>query len=309
MPSSRDVRITKRAVQLLRADGVIVYEQPGCYAAGGTYKVPMMFNTDHHDASSVKSGEWGAHGYCLAKRICTTFIPRCWDGVEKVSIIAAGTAPHAGVGSWPGVPTNDGNAHMGGTEKANAGGSEGYTAAAYRTQVKVHRAYAIASAEEGGRTAMQNFAVGHKEYGNRKPGGSPGRKNDPNYSMDRMRADVAAHQPGQAEGDDDMSAADVEAISRYIDKAAGNLPQQIMDYGVSTAGGEGTTNLRAVIGWSDWHITETRRIIREAAAQVAAEAGDGDAGDPAVADRIVARIDERLASLSITLTADSQKVS
>lgn len=198
----------KRTVEILKSLGVTVFEQPGCYQAGGTYPVVPLHNIDHHDASSVKSGEWGAHGFCLSERICSTFIPRCLDGVEKVSIIAAGTAPHSGKGSWDDVPANDGNNHMTGTEKANSG-SEPYTAAAYRTQVKLHYASWLAANEQRARDKRM-YALGHKEYGNRPPA-KPGRKSDPSYDMDQMRRDVAAFAPEPSRVVDGLKPAPVPA--------------------------------------------------------------------------------------------------
>jgi hypothetical protein len=68
--------------------------------------------------------------------------------------------------------------------------------------------------------------IGHKEYGNTPPGGYPGRKGDPRYSMDWRRARVASFQPRT--GEDDMpSAKDVvdELLERTVTLKNGDTPR------------------------------------------------------------------------------------
>lgn len=121
--------------------GVEVRWMPGWETRGATWaRVPVGI-IDHHDAASIKSGEWGALGIIVSGR---TGIPgplsqfqvgRGLGGIPRVAICAAGRANHAGTGTWRfpdglTVPTNSGNAWLYGAEKANNGLGEAYSDAA-----------------------------------------------------------------------------------------------------------------------------------------------------------------------------------
>lgn len=112
--------------QRIESWDVVVRWMGGWETRGLTWaRVPVGI-IDHHDASSIKSGEWGALGDILANNKAQLQVGRCLDGVPKVAIVAAGRSAHAGVGSWvfPDglvIPTNDGNAWLYGVEKANNG--------------------------------------------------------------------------------------------------------------------------------------------------------------------------------------------
>jgi hypothetical protein len=106
---------------------------PGWETSGATWiRVPVGI-VDHHDGSSIKSGEWGALGVIIAgrpdvpPRLSQFQVARCLDDVPKLAICAAGRANHAGRGSWrfPDglvVPTDSGNSWLYGAEKAHSGG-------------------------------------------------------------------------------------------------------------------------------------------------------------------------------------------
>jgi hypothetical protein len=108
--------------------GVVVRWMPGWDTRGATWaRVPVGI-IDHHDASTIKSGEWGALGYIVQNNLSQFQVARCLDGVPKLAINAAGRCAHAGVGGWrfPDglvVPTNAGNAWLYGAEKAHSGSS------------------------------------------------------------------------------------------------------------------------------------------------------------------------------------------
>jgi hypothetical protein len=111
--------------------GVQVRWMPGWDTRGATWaRVPVGI-LDHHDASSIKSGEWGSLGYILdgspISPLSQFQVARCLDAVPKLAIIAAGRCNHAGVGGpyrhpdGLAVPADVGNAYYYGAEKANNG--------------------------------------------------------------------------------------------------------------------------------------------------------------------------------------------
>jgi hypothetical protein len=126
---------------------VIVRLVPGWESRGRTWaRVPVGI-IDHHDASTRKSGEWGALGIITSGRsdvpgpLSQFQVARAVDGVPKVAVVTAGRANHAGPGGPASfgpitVPLDQGNSWVYGAEKANDGVSEPYTAAAhYATDV------------------------------------------------------------------------------------------------------------------------------------------------------------------------------
>jgi hypothetical protein len=131
---------------------VHVVEVPGWQTRGATWpRVPVGI-IDHHDASSRKSGEWGALGIIRDGR---TGIPgplsqfqgaRCLDGVPRFAVVAAGRANHAGKGGpyrFPDgltVPKDSGNSWLYGAEWANDGVGEPYTDAAHYAHDALFRA-------------------------------------------------------------------------------------------------------------------------------------------------------------------------
>jgi len=135
MADAGDVRRMEAIIARLRSWSVVDRQMTGWQSRGLTWaRVPVGI-VDHHDAASIKSGEWGALGDITTNNKAQFQVARCLDGVPKVAICAAGRAAHAGVGGWrfPDglvIPTNDGNAWLYGAEKANDGLGEPYTDAA-----------------------------------------------------------------------------------------------------------------------------------------------------------------------------------
>lgn len=129
MADAGDARRMQAAIDRMRAWGVVVREMSGWQARGLTWARVPIGVLDHHDASSIKSGEWGSLAYELTGPLAPSNqiqVARCLDGVPKVAVLAAGRCNHAGFGGWrfpdgAVVPTNDGNSWMYGVEKANNG--------------------------------------------------------------------------------------------------------------------------------------------------------------------------------------------
>ena len=145
MPDAGDVARMRALATLLGRWDVLIRWMPGWESRGLTWaRVPVGI-IDHHDASSIKSGEWGSLGYIVANNLSQFQVPRCLDGIPKVAICAAGRSGHAGVGSWRfpdglTIPTNDGNAWLYGKEEANNGLGEPYTAAGTYASIALERA-------------------------------------------------------------------------------------------------------------------------------------------------------------------------
>lgn len=220
MASAADAARLRRIEDRVRSAGVQVREIEGRLSRGSTWTRTPVGLIDHHDASTAKSGEWGALGVVTYGR---TGIPgplgnfqvaRCLDGVPRIASVAAGRANHAGLGGPYGpVPKDSGNSWLYGIEKAHDGGSEPITKAAhYATDVLF---WAILQ-----ETQDPDLLIGHKEW-------TP-RKIDPVYSM-RWRRDRVANLSITAPQEDDvMDAAQqqhVYAQLAEIRRLAGGLVQ------------------------------------------------------------------------------------
>ena len=135
MADAGDVRRMQAVIDRLRRWDVVDRQMPGWESRGLTWARVPVGVIDHHDAASIKSGEWGALGDILANNKAQFQVARCLDNVPKLAIVAAGRSAHAGVGGYrfPDglvIPTNDGNSWLYGAEKANNGLGERATAAA-----------------------------------------------------------------------------------------------------------------------------------------------------------------------------------
>lgn len=153
MTDAGDIRRMRAIIDRLKAFGVVPREMPGHEQRGGTWaRVPVGI-VEHHDAASIKSGEWGALGLILdgAARgipgpLSQFQVARCLDGVPKVAIVADGVASHAGIGgpyrfdSGLVVPANAANGWLYGTEVANNGLGEAYTPACHYAIEALERA-------------------------------------------------------------------------------------------------------------------------------------------------------------------------
>lgn len=195
MADAGDARRLREIVRRLRADyGVEVLEVPGCYERGVTWaRVPVGI-IDHHDASSRKSGEWGALGIIthgrpgLSGPLSQFQIARCLDDTPRLAAVAAGRANHAGRGGPHNpIPDNAGNSWAYGAECANDGVGEPYTWAAHYAHDALFRVVA-----EVCRFPVAHV-IGHKEW-------APTRKVDPRYDMNWRRAGVAGIRPRTTPG-------------------------------------------------------------------------------------------------------------
>lgn len=148
-------RMRAIASVLTRLDVVPVW-QPGWDSRGNGLSFDPRGLTEHWDASTVKSGEWGALGVIVHGRGGANPVsgplsqfqrPRCLDGVPKMGIVAAGRANHAGLGGpyrLPDgviIPADSANRYAYGREAAWAGPGEERTAAAVHADGAL--AYAI----------------------------------------------------------------------------------------------------------------------------------------------------------------------
>jgi hypothetical protein len=151
MADDGDRRRMQKIGDLLTSWQVQVRWMPGWETRGLTWaRVPVGI-IDHHDAASIKSGEWGALGIVVDGRsdvpgpLAQFQRARCLDGVPKVAIVAAGRANHAGLGGPLDVggvvlPKDNANAWMYGSEWANDGLGEPITDAASYTSDALFRA-------------------------------------------------------------------------------------------------------------------------------------------------------------------------
>lgn len=195
MADAGDVARMRRIIGRLQAAGVTVREMPGWETRGATWTRIPRGVVDHHDASTVKSGEWGSLGVILAGRpgipppLSQFQVARGLDGIPKVAICGAGRANHAGRGGpyvLPAatVPLDAGNSWMYGAEKANDGLREPYTVAGLYATVALFAAIADVCG------VPRDSVIGHKEW-------AAGRKSDPVYRMWRAREETVAFQPGR----------------------------------------------------------------------------------------------------------------
>ena len=99
--------------------------------------------------------------------------------------------------------------------------------------------------------------------------------------------------------------ADIGYIRDQIRADVAGVPAAVLTAPVARPDGT-DTNLYAVTAWSDYHVNMTRTIVRDAAASVAQQvvAAGSASGDPAaVAAAVVAAVNDKLAALSVTISA------
>lgn len=142
---------------VLRAFGVTVEEFPGWRDRGHGDFGTIWGVMAHHTAGSNTSVELIAYGHSALRGLLSQ-IHLAKSGVATIT--GAGIAYHAGVGSWPGVPTNAGNQVLIGVEAVNAGNGidpwpEVQLDAYYRTCAAI--CWFL------GHSSLRT--IGHKEYG------------------------------------------------------------------------------------------------------------------------------------------------
>lgn len=124
----------------IKARGAELYPQDGWEFRGATYTVVPTYTLVHHDASSIKSGIWGALGIITFGR---TGIPGplaqfqvARGDVPRIAVTSAGVANHAGEGGpWGAIRQNDMNPNSYGMEVANDGLGEPYSQATLTAMV------------------------------------------------------------------------------------------------------------------------------------------------------------------------------
>jgi len=143
--TATDVRRMRAIGAVLTRHGVRPVWRPGwdSRGTGGTFDPRGL--VCHWDASTVRSGEWGALGIIELGRGGANPVTgplaqfqgaRCLDGIPKVGIVAAGRANGAGAGGpyrLPNgvlIPKDSGNRYMMQAEWAWAGPTENLTGAA-----------------------------------------------------------------------------------------------------------------------------------------------------------------------------------
>lgn len=143
MADDGDRRRMQAIIDRCRRDYQIeVLELSGWQTLGLTWARVPVGVVDHHDASSIKSGEWGSLGVIRVGRddipgpLSQFQIGRCLDDRPRLAVVACGRANHAGTGgpitlAGLTIPRDAGNAWLYGAESANDGVSEPYTWAAH----------------------------------------------------------------------------------------------------------------------------------------------------------------------------------
>jgi hypothetical protein len=173
--------------QVLRIAGLAVIEVPGWQNRGHGDEGKVLGVLCHHTCGPL-------HGDLPDLNVLVNGRPDlggplCNLGLGRTGtyyMIAAGKGWHAGAGSWHGV--TDGNAHLIGIEAENAGTNDAHgnpTDPWPSVQMDAYKRGCAAILKHIG--APPSMCAGHKEYA--KPAG---RKDDPNFDMDKFRADVAA---------------------------------------------------------------------------------------------------------------------
>jgi len=194
---------TRALLARLTRDGVQVVYQAGWDRrdAGGLFG-PFVGGIIHHDASSVRSGTWGALGIIVAGRgganpvsgpLAQFQIAR--GVVPRITVVTAGRGNHAGVGGpYLNVPKDSGNRWLVGTEVANDGVSEPYSEATTWAIESWGRAVYDLTGQNPVRVIGHNeWAASPSAHLDTALHKATGRKSDPRYSMVWMRGRIVRH--------------------------------------------------------------------------------------------------------------------
>jgi hypothetical protein len=168
---------------MMRSWGHTVLEAKGWATRDAEPKTPYKPSSlyvEHHDASSLLSGNWGALAYITNSKLANIVTAR--DG--QIMLVAAGVMWHAGVGGpRADVGRNLANRYSLGNEVANSG-RESYSPGCTAAVIATEAAWAIASGRQG---ELSSRLLGHKDWAT-----PTGRKTDPSLNMDTRRAQVTA---------------------------------------------------------------------------------------------------------------------
>lgn len=137
--TSADVRRMRAIVARIRKTDVRLRLVDGWESRGRPLLFAPRAVLDHHDASTIKSGEWGSLGVITRGRdgipgpLAQFQVARSLV-VPQVAIVAAGRANHGGTGGplkvgGITIPKDSANAYAYGVEKANNGIDEAGTEA------------------------------------------------------------------------------------------------------------------------------------------------------------------------------------
>lgn len=170
--------------EVLRDAGLNVVEYPGWRNRGHGDFGDIWGVIAHHTGGANTPPSEIANGLpTLAGPLSQLHLAK--DGT--VTVIAAGIAWHAGVGSWPGIPEDDANSCTIGIEAVNTG-TEEWSDVQYDAYVRTVAAILTKLGHDA------DHVIGHKEWAGPKQG-----KWDPGgINMTEFRADVATVQGGSA---------------------------------------------------------------------------------------------------------------
>jgi N-acetylmuramoyl-L-alanine amidase len=265
---------------VLRGAGLPVREVPGWRTRGHGDMGKILGVLAHHTAGPSR-GDYPSESVVVNGRtglpgpLCNLGLARSGEWV----VVAAGQAWHAGTGSVPWCPANQGNTHLIGVEAESTGTHDDWTPA---QRANYPRGVAALLAHFG---LPASRAIGHKEW-------APSRKIDPAFwDMNRFRADVARWMgaPATAPLEDDVSWTD-PLPDYYTANPGDRLPA-----------GE-------TLAWGTAHAANARDAARQAVTQVsglsakvdalAARLASGPTAGPAqLTDADVARIAQAVVSL------------
>lgn len=250
MPTRADVDRMKRIVAKTRARGTTVRYVSGWYQRGADFPAEPKGGVIHHDASSTRSGLWGALGAIVNGRGGPHPVPGplsqfqvARGGTPQLVVVAAGIANHAGTGGPKiGVPANRGNQQLYGAEVANNGVGEKYSDATIKAITDLFASIMEVLGEDEDQT------IGHREW-------TP-RKIDPTYDMNWMRGRIAKAMADPGE-DDDMRLTDSinlkgERAGKYrgnqtkvsVDGALGDASVAVEAYEEAVKNGEAILEVR-----------------------------------------------------------------
>ncbi|URM86141.1 lysin A [Gordonia phage BiggityBass] len=167
--------------EALRAEGLTCHIFDGAFGRGqgdmpDGYLIPFI----HHMGASGTAGPGSIARHPTLGLASQLYLGR--NG--EYTLCGVGVAYHAGVGSWPGLPTNNANFHSIGIEAENSG-TEGWSAPQYTSYLRGVRAL-----NRHQRRAL-NSVVAHKEYGAVQGKWDPGL-----IDMKRFRSQLV--EPGKA---------------------------------------------------------------------------------------------------------------
>jgi len=205
-PSGAAARM-QRIINRMRAQGLTVHEVDGWQSRGRDGSFAPKGVIEHHDASSIKSGNAGALPIIIKGRsdvpgpLAQFQVGR--DGTWF--IVAAGKSNHAGLGGpIIGIAKNLGNANLYGVEVANSGLGEVYSPALHNS---LNRGFACILNEVDQPTS---HLIGHKEW-------APGRKTDPRHAMSWRRAQVKTVREGATPAPNPVAPQLLVAVNGVLD--------------------------------------------------------------------------------------------